>query len=167
VKKVKYNSYLNQYTKRLPKGVFLTTEVDDQVNTMTMGWGTTGFIWSMPVLMIPVRKSRYTHDLLSKSTKFTISVPFDDKFDDELIFCGSNSGRDIDKIDELNLELEYIQESDVPIIKGNDLHFICEIKYQQDMDAELLDKNILNKSYAERDMHTIYYGEILSTYLDK
>jgi len=167
VKKVKYDSYLNQYTKRLPKGVFLTTEVDDQVNTMTMGWGTTGFIWSMPVLMIPVRKSRYTHDLLSKSTKFTISVPFDDKFDDELIFCGSNSGRDIDKIDELNLELEYIQESDVPIIKGNDLHFICEIKYQQDMDAELLDKNILNKSYAERDMHTIYYGEILSTYLDK
>ena len=167
MKKVKYDSYLNQYTKRLPKGVFLTTKSDGVVNTMTMGWGTTGFIWNMPVLMIPVRKSRYTHELLENSSHFTVSVPFSDKYDDDLIFCGSNSGRDINKIDELNLELDTTSESDVPIIKGNDLHFICEIKYQQDMDADLLAENILNKSYSDRDMHTIYYGKILSTYLEE
>ena len=167
MKKLDFNQVLNDYNKILPKGVFLTTKSDGEINTMTMGWGTAGFIWNQNILMAPVRKSRHTHQLLENSEYFTVSVPLNDQFKKERQFCGSKSGRDYDKITELNLELEEVEETEVPIIKGNDLHFICRIKYQQDMLQENLDQDILEKKYPNKDMHTFYYGEVVAVYKEE
>ncbi|MGM0601677.1 MAG: flavin reductase family protein [Bacillota bacterium] len=164
MEKVDFNTVLNDYNEVLPGGVFLTTKNDGEVNTMTMGWGTTGFIWNRNIVMVPVRKSRHTHHLIENSDYFTVSVPLNGQFKEELQFCGTRSGRDYDKINELNLDLEEVKETEVPIIKGNDLHFICEIKYKQDMIKENLDEDILENKYPDRDMHTFYYGEIVAVY---
>jgi flavin reductase (DIM6/NTAB) family NADH-FMN oxidoreductase RutF len=165
--KVEFNEVLNDYNKVLPKGVFLTTKFDDEINTMTMGWGTTGFIWNQNILMAPVRKSRHTHKLIENSDYFTVSVPLNGQLKKELQFCGTKSGRDYKKIEELDLELAGVKECNVPIIKGNDLHFICKIKYQQDMIKENLNEDILEKKYPEKDMHTFYYAEVIAVYREE
>ncbi len=162
MKKVEFDQVLNDYNQVLPGGVFLTTKNEGEVNTMTMGWGTAGFIWNQNILMAPVRKSRYTHKLIENSEYFTVSVPLNGQLKKELQFCGTKSGRDYNKIEELNLELAEVEEAEVPIIKGNDLHFICKIKYQQDMLKENLAEDILEKKYPDKDMHTFYYGEVVA-----
>ena len=67
--------------ERMAKGgVFLTVNGETGPNTMTMGWGSLSVYWGKPVLIIPVRKSRYTHELLQTAQEFTVSVPGDDSF---------------------------------------------------------------------------------------
>jgi flavin reductase (DIM6/NTAB) family NADH-FMN oxidoreductase RutF len=167
MRKVTFDQVLNEYKEVLPKGVFLTTKDDQEINTMTVGWGTTGFIWNQDILMVPVRKSRHTHQLIENSKYFTVSVPLNGQLKKELQFCGTKSGRDYNKIKELNLELAEVKECNVPIIKGNDLHFICKIKYQQDMLEENLDKAVSEKNYSNQDMHTFYYGEVVAVYKEE
>ena len=45
---------------QLIKGAFLTVSVDDEVNTMTIGWATIGHMWRLDVFMVAVRDSRHT-----------------------------------------------------------------------------------------------------------
>ena len=167
MQKVDFNQVLNDYKEILPQGVFLTSKNEEEVNTMAMGWGTAGFIWNQNILMAPVRKSRHTHQLLENSDYFTVSVPLNGQLKKELQFCGTKSGRDYDKIEELDLKLTEIKETEVPVIKGNDLHFICKIKYQQDMLKENLDQDISENNYPNQDMHTFYYAEVIAVYKEE
>ena len=169
MKKINFDQILNDYKEVLAKGVFLTSKNGKEVNTMTMGWGTVGYIWNQNILMAPVRKSRHTHQLIenSDSDYFTVSVPLKGQLKKELQFCGSKSGRDHNKIEELDLDLAEVEECEVPIIKGNDLHFICKIKYQQDMVKENLAEDILENKYPDKDMHTFYYAEVAAVYQEE
>lgn len=164
MKKINFDQVLNEYKEVLAAGVFLTTKNNKKVNTMTMGWGTVGFLWNQDILMAPVRKSRYTHKFLENSEYFTVSVPLNGQHKKELQFCGTKSGINHNKVKELGLELTEVKECDVPVIKNNDLHFICRIKYKQDMLEENLDQDILEKKYPDRNMHTFYYGEVIAVY---
>lgn len=164
MKKIDFNQVLNDYHQVLAQGVFLTTKNGNEINTMTMGWGTTGFIWKENFLMAPVRKSRHTHKLLENSSYFTVSVPLDGQLKEELAFCGTESGRDYNKIEKLDLELAEVEECSVPIIKNNHLHFICKIKYKQNLIEENLDNDILKNQYPENDLSTLYYGEVVAVY---
>ena len=49
---------------QLPLGAFLTVKSGDRVNTMTIGWGTIGFMWGKPIMTVMVRYSRHTHQLI-------------------------------------------------------------------------------------------------------
>ena len=74
-KKIDVYDYAGQICKALPKGVLLTTRAEDQLNTMTIGWGKIGIEWGKPVFIAYVRESRYTFQLLKKSGEFTVNVP--------------------------------------------------------------------------------------------
>ena len=37
--------YAGDICKAMKKGILLTTKVNDEVNTMTIGWGTMGIEW--------------------------------------------------------------------------------------------------------------------------
>ena len=67
--------YAGHIMKNIGKGALLTTKADGQVNTMTIGWGQIGVIWSKPVFTVLVRESRHTKGLLDKSGEFTVNVP--------------------------------------------------------------------------------------------
>jgi len=82
-----------------------------------------------------------------------------------LAICGSKSGRDIDKFKKCNLTLEKSKAVDTPIIGDCELHYECKIVYKQEMNPVLLSKDIVESSYKTGDYHTLYYGEILETYM--
>lgn len=165
-KEVAYNQYANQLTEILSKGAFLTTMVDGSINTMTIAWGSIGFMWGKPVFMAMVRPSRFTYECIEKSNEFTVSIPFKD-MSKALGICGSKSGRNTDKLAEANLSTVAGKKISTPVIADCGLHYECKVVYKQKMIPEQLTADLQEKWYANDDYHTLYFAEILATYIDE
>ena len=151
-------------------GVLLTTKAGDRVNTMTIGWGTLGVEWSTPIFTAFVRESRFTKEMLDNNPEFTVNIPVDQPFSDVRLFCGRNSGRDVDKIKEMGLHLEEPQHISVPGIRELPLTIECRVLYAQTQDLKGLPQELLDRYYptdaaGNQDHHIAYYAEIVGAYL--
>ena len=167
MKKVKYNQYFKEASESLSKGAFLTVKNGQELNTMTIGWATTGIIWGKPILIVLVRESRYTYQLIENTDQFSVSFAFDNKMKEELTFCGTNSGRDCDKFNQCDLKTIEGVKNNTPLIGNCDLHYECDIVYKQNMDESNLVKSINSQSYPNDDYHTLYFGEIVNCLLEE
>ena len=168
--KVNIWDYAGEIMEKIGDGVLLTTKADGKVDTMTIGWGTVGIQWRKPVFIAFVRQSRFTKELLDNNGEFTVNVPVGEIDKKILGICGSKSGRDMDKIKELNLQLEDPTTISVPGIKELPLTLECKVIYQQDQVLDLLEKESRDHYYAvgsadENNFHTAYYGEIVDAYI--
>jgi len=163
-KEMDYKEVSRQIMEQLPKGAFLTVKNGGKVNTMTIAWGTMGFIWNKPIFTVLVRYSRYTHELIHNADEFTVSFPLNGRLDDALNLCGTKSGRDIDKFAECALKTQRGRVVDTPVISGCDIHLECRIVYRQALAPENLDDGIKNSCYPVGDYHVIYCGEIVAAY---
>jgi flavin reductase (DIM6/NTAB) family NADH-FMN oxidoreductase RutF len=145
------------------KGGFLTVKHGARVNTMTISWGFVGFLWASPYFITVVRPQRYTRELIDGAADFTVSVPLDKSggMERELSVCGTKSGRDIDKGSVVNFTPARSVGS--PVVAGCDMYYECVIRYRDDMKAELMPRDILEKLY-KGDLHRMYYGEIVDCY---
>lgn len=167
--------YAGDICKAMKRGVLLTTKSGDKVNTMTIGWGMIGIEWGKPVFIALVRESRYTKQLLEGNGEFTVNVPYGSVDGTTLGFCGTRSGRDVDKIRELNLTLEEPAAISVPGIRQFPLTLECRVIYKQKQDLSAIPVDLLEKYYPQdvdgsdpgrnQDYHIAYYGEIVGAYL--
>ncbi len=164
-RKINVWDYAGAFPAAMKKGILVTTRVEDKVNTMTIGWGTVGIQWGKPIFILFVRQSRYTHEMLAKNGEFTINAPIGEVDKHILGFCGTKSGRDVDKIAELNLTLEEPATISVPGIRELPLTLECKVLYQQDQVLERIPQDILDRYYQDNDYHTAYYAEILDAYI--
>jgi len=149
-------------TKQLKRGAFLTVRAGDTLNTMTIGWGLIGFIWQRPVFLAAVRDSRYTFTIIEKATDFTVSVAAAG-MQEALMFCGTRSGRDVDKFTACNLVPAAAQRTVSPVLKFPGIHLECQIRLKAPMNPALLDE-ALEDLYPAKDYHTLYFGEIVACY---
>ena len=85
---------------RYPTEAILEMKAGDTVNTMTIGWGKIGIEWNKPVFIAYVRETRFTKQLLEENGEFTVNVPMGEYDPKILGYCGTKSGRDMDKIAE-------------------------------------------------------------------
>ena len=159
--------YAGHICKALKKGILLTTGAEGKVNTMTIGWGKIGIEWNKPVFIAYVRESRFTKEMLEKNGEFTVNIPLGEVDSRILGHCGRASGRDTDKIRDLNLTLVASDKVSVPGILQLPLTLECRVIYQQKQDLSALPEAILERFYPEldetgfRDYHIAYYGEIV------
>ena len=80
----------------------------------------------------------------------------------ELAFCGTKSGRDVNKIAELNASLFPARFGAQDGFSGCRYHIECKILFRTDLDEHLLeDCALLSRYYADGDPHTMLIGEIL------
>jgi flavin reductase (DIM6/NTAB) family NADH-FMN oxidoreductase RutF len=148
------------------KGNILLTAGDlNNRNSMTIGWGTIGYLFRKNVVIVYVKESRYTKHLMDESEYFSISF-LSDKYKKELAIMGSKSGKDIDKYKETNLHLVYDIDKKVSYIKESYLVFklkkISNLKFDYD---HIYDCDIVKNYYSgseENNFHTMYIGEIVS-----
>lgn len=164
IREVAYNEMLKENTDILSKGCFLTTKACDKVNSMTIAWGSIGFMWNKPVFMVMVRPQRYTYELIEKANEFTVSIPYEN-MKEAVGFLGSKSGRDMDKLAQLNINTIDGKVIDTPVLEIKGMHFECKIVYKRDMTAENLETAIDNSKYPAGDYHRLYFGEIVSSYI--
>lgn len=132
-------------------------------NTMTATWGGIGQLWDSPVATLYVRPQRYTREFLDREKFFTTSF-FSDQFKDILKFCGTNSGRNVNKDEKTGLTPKIFGES--VAYEEAELVFVCEKQYRNMMEPEnILDEKIIKTFYDEQDFHIVYIGKIVQTFL--
>jgi len=139
---------------------------DGKPNVMTIGWGFIGILWREPYFIIAVRPSRYTYTLLERSLDFTVNVP--SKGMERVVeYCGTFSGRDVDKFKKCGLTPLKAKVIKSPIIKECVIHYECVIKYRCDLMAKLMPEDVLSSWYPSNDYHRIYFGNIVEVYADE
>ena len=148
--------------KQIQAGAFLTVQAGEALNTMTIGWATIGHAWRQPVMMVMVRSSRHTFGIIEKAADFTVSVPAGD-MKKEIAFCGTRSGREVDKFKACGLKTAPSRRVASPIIQIPGTHFECRIVYKNAIAPEFLTRDY-DPIYPEKDYHSLYFGEIQACY---
>lgn len=170
-KQINLWEYAGEILEQVGKAALVTTQAEGEVNTMTIGWGTLGTEWAKPIFTVFVRQSRHTKKLLDTNGEFTINVPRKGADVKQIMsVCGTKSGRDMNKIQELGLTLEEPQVISVPGIKELPITLECRVVYKQDQNLDFLDEDKRMRYYApgtanDGDYHTAYYGEVLAAYI--
>lgn len=134
-------------------------------NTMTAQWGHLGAIWNgdMPTSVIYIRPQRYTREFIDREKYYTLSF-FDQKYKKDLMYLGTHSGRDENKIAKTSLTPVFDSES--IYFKEAKLVFVCRKIYKSQLKEEnFIDQSILSKNYPEHDFHYVYIGEIVKTFV--
>ena len=144
-------------------GVFLSVG-GEAPNTLTIGWGSIGYYWRMPVFTAVVRPQRHTYPILKSLGQFTVSVPTTNPLKAELAFCGTKSGSEFNKFEGHGITAIPGKLVDAPIVAECGLHFECVVKLMQDMTPDQMDKAVLEFGYPQRDMHTMFFAEIVACY---
>ena len=94
-------------------------------NVMTAAW--TGIICSEPVITyVSIRKSRYSHELISKNKEFVINVPTW-KIANAVDTVGVKSGRDLDKFALTGLTAEKCSKIGAPQVKECPVSIECKV----------------------------------------
>lgn len=163
MKDLDYMNIAEDAIAKIKKGAFLTVKADDALNTMTIGWATFGVIWQRPIMMVAVRSTRHTFGIIERADDFTVTVPASG-MNKEIAFCGSKSGRDLDKFKMCNLKIANGRNVVSPVIKTPGYHYECKIVYKSAMNPAYLDEKYDKFFYSQKDYHTFYFGEILACY---
>ena len=129
-------------------------------NTMTIGWGTAGVLWSRPTVTVFVHPWRYTHQFLLDNDYFTIQL-FGDEYKRDLGILGSKSGRDGDKVALTSLMPRAIEHG-VTFEEASDT-FVCKKIYTQRLDPTLAPPDFLARTggFYATDAHTVFIGELV------
>ena len=137
--------------------MLITSGAPENFNTMTASWGGVGILWKKNVCFIFVRKSRYTYEFIEKNDTLTLSF-FPEEYRNALAFCGSHSGRDVDKCKQTGL---------VPVNLDGDVTFEqarlvlkCKKMYYNDIEQGSFLSPEIAINYSDGDFHRVYYCEI-------
>ncbi len=139
--------------------MLITAGSPDAFNTMTASWGAMGILWGRRVALVVVRPQRYTFEFMERSATFSLSF-FDESYRSVLNFCGTHSGRDVDKVAATGLTPLTADDGTIYFAEAR-LVLVCRKLYAQDLDSEaFIDKAILPEAYPAQDYHRMYVGEI-------
>lgn len=138
----------------------LTVGEEGNTNSMTIGWGSFGTLWGMPVFNVYVSEDRYTHSLMEEYDTYTVSF-LGKEHRDDVIYLGTHSGRDGDKISQTSLTLKYT-ENDTPYFEEAFMVIECRKQYGAPFDISRLGE--VPSGFYERSgitVHSAYVGQIL------
>jgi flavin reductase (DIM6/NTAB) family NADH-FMN oxidoreductase RutF len=160
-----WSLYSSEFNGRMNSpGVFLTVSAGGRANTMTIGWGAAGVFWTKPALVVPVRFSRFTREILEQSSHFTVSIPKAGELLDALAFCGAKSGRDADKFSACGLTAKPGRSVPAPVVGEAWMHIECRVLYRTDMGKLNFDAETDARFYRDHNYHTLYFGEVVDRY---
>ncbi len=160
--------YDHQLSKTLaaladPGLLLAATSRNGRSNAMTIGWGSVGIIWGLPVFVVLVRPSRFTYGIIEETGEFTVNVPSPD-LRRAVAICGSRSGRDMDKFAELGLTVTPGQHVSAVTIDACPMVYECRSLHHNDVIPANLDASAEARFYGGKDYHRVYFGEILGAF---
>jgi flavin reductase (DIM6/NTAB) family NADH-FMN oxidoreductase RutF len=88
--------------------------------------------WHMPLSFSPelygisIGKTRHSYSIISKSKVFCVNF-VDIEFREDVLFCGSNSGRDVDKFGRTRFAREECETINCPRIKQALAYLECKV----------------------------------------
>ena len=152
----------NPFEKIGKQWMLISAGTANSWNTMTASWGGVGVIWGKPSATCYIRHSRYTKEFVDKSEYFTLTF-LKDGHRDALGLLGSKSGRDMDKMHDSGLTSIFVDGQ--PAFEEAELVLVCRKRCKSEIAPEdILQQEIIDNNYADRDFHTMYIGEIVAAY---
>ncbi len=128
-------------------------------NTMTASWGGFGSLWGRHVVFAFVRPQRYTYQFMERAASFTLTF-FAPQYHDALMYCGTHSGRDVDKMEATGLT-PVAGPADTVYFAEARLALFCRKLYAQDLEgAYFTVPQIDTEIYAAGDYHRLYVGAV-------
>ena len=100
------------------------------------------------MLAVSVHPQRHTHKLLRESGEFVICFPAVGQ-GPAVWYCGTHSGRDVDKIAETDLELLPAEVLKTPLLKGAVANFECRLV-----------------KWMDTGDHTLFVGEVVAAHVE-
>ncbi len=160
---IPYDARLKETLAALAKpGLLLVTQGrNGSPNPMAIGWGTIGIVWGIPIFTVLVRPSRHSYTLLEENGDFTVNV-MPAHMAKIVMFCGTTSGRNVDKFAEAGLTPMPPLQCTTPIIAESLIAYECRTVMANDVLTDRMDTGIQNSAYPTGDFHRVYYGKILS-----
>lgn len=101
-----------------------------------------------PIVVISIQPKRHSYLLIEKHGEFVINYPTIKQLK-EVDYCGTRSGRNIDKWESLNLTKEPASIVQVPMVK----------EFPWNMECKVINSIKLGS-------HVCYFGEVLATHSD-
>ncbi|MDR3794458.1 flavin reductase [Phocaeicola sp.] len=147
--------------------MLVTAGTPEKFNMMTASWGGTGILWGKPVAFIFIRPERYTYEFIEKGDTLTLSFLGEAHRDIHKI-CGSQSGRDIDKVAASGLK-PYVTENGNIAYEQARLILECKKLYADFIDADnFVDKLLISRWYGEGHggFHKMYILEIQNVFVE-
>ena len=101
-----------------------------------------------PIIAISIHPRRHSYKLIEKHREFVINYPTKDQLR-EMDYCGTRSGRDVNKWDDLNLTKEQGIVVQVPMVK----------EFPWNMECKIIKR-------IELGSHVCFFGEVVATHSD-
>jgi len=144
----------------------VTAGNDSAFNQMTISWGSLGTLWNSPVATIYVRDKRYTYQFINKGKYFTLCA-FDESYRDKVLFIGTHSGKNTDKLKETGLTPLKTKLGNI-YYKEARLVLECEKIYSGDLMPETILDSVGSNYYKNTDSrHRMFIGKILNVWEKK
>jgi len=123
--------------------ILCTSQFNGEDNIITLAW-TMIISRTPPIIAISIAPQRFSHDMVKNSKEFTINVPTKDIIS-EVYYCGTHSGRNINKFAQTKLTPLQGVNVKCPRIKECFAQLECKV--------------IDEKSYGD---HTLFVGEVVT-----
>lgn len=133
-----------------PCPVVLVTCVDSkgEPNIITLAWA--GTVCSKPPMLgLGIRPHRYSYGLIERSGEFVVNIPTKDILK-ETDFCGTVSGKNVDKFSQTGLTPEPAEKVEPPLIKECPVNIECLVKKKIPLGV-----------------HHLFLGEIVYVHVDQ
>ena len=102
-----------------------------------------------PIIAISIQPRRFSYNLIEKHGEFVINYPTINQLR-EMDYCGTRSGRDVNKWKDLNLTKEEATVVKVPLVKEFPWNMECKV---------------INR--LELGSHVCYFGEVVAVHSDE
>lgn len=138
---------------------------EEKFNMMTASWGGVGYLWNKPVVFVFVRPERYTREFIDARGSFVLSFMGEENKAVHKI-CGSQSGRDIDKVAATGLTPCFTPNGN-PCFEESRLTLECKTLYVTNMDKNsFADPALFEKWYSAMagNPHNVYVAEIINAW---
>ncbi len=107
--------------------VLLTAGAGEKANIITLAWA--GVVCSVPPMVgVGIRPSRHSHGLVSESGQFALNIPTAAMLE-KVDFCGTVSGRKVNKFQAAGLTPVPAREIDAPLIAECPVNIECLVRH--------------------------------------
>jgi flavin reductase (DIM6/NTAB) family NADH-FMN oxidoreductase RutF len=135
--------------------ILLTSRYKDKDNIMTLDWHTP-LSFDPMMYAVSIGKTRYSLELVRKSKVFVVNFVSKD-LEKEVLFCGRNSGRNIDKFKATGLEKEEAETINCPIIKKALAYLECKVKKEIEVGDHILFIAKVSKAVLKRKERRLFH----------
>lgn len=143
--------------------MLITAGNDTQFNMMTASWGGLGRLYEKPTATCFINPTRYTYQLMEKNDTYTLTF-YTEAYRDALQYCGSNSGRNADKVKGSGLT-PITTPSGSKAFAEAWLIIECRKLVGQSLNHDALFDEKLKADWVGKQLHKMYIGEIMNVWV--